>query len=96
MIPFPNVVAGILIGIINDAWIARLFAPFAWGIVFCIHTSIVRRDELKAFLASAYMSEKKNKWGMNHEQAFYFVEYMTAVSTSLLFSVISGFFNGFL
>lgn len=94
MIPFPNVIAGIMIGIVNDVWVARLLAPFVWGIVFCIHTSIVRREELNAFVAWAYMSEKKNKWGMNHKQAFYFVENMTAVSTSLPLSIISGFVKG--
>ena len=91
MIPFPNVIAGILIGIANDTWLARLIAPFMWGVVFCFYTSIVRRDKRDAFISNAKMRDKKAKWGISHVQAFYFVEYMTASFTSLFFSIISGF-----
>lgn len=92
--PFPNVIAGILIGIANDTWFARLIIPFIWGVVFCIYTSIVRRDKRDAFIANAEMHDKKAKWGMSHVQAFYFVEYMTASFISLFFSLISGFIKG--
>ncbi|MBW2004751.1 MAG: hypothetical protein JRI72_09080, partial [Deltaproteobacteria bacterium] len=51
MIPFPNVIAGILIGITNDAWIARLILPFGWGVAYCIYTSITRRDRRDEFVA---------------------------------------------
>ncbi len=94
MIPFPNVIAGILIGIASDTWCAWLIVPFIWGIVFCIYTSIARRGERDAFIANAEIQDKKAKWGMSHIQAFYFVEYMTASFTSLFFSVISGFIKG--
>jgi len=94
MIPFPNVIAGILIGIANDMWLARLTVPFIWGIVFCIYTSIFRRDKRDVFIANAEMRDRKAKWGMSHTQAFYFVEYMTAAFTSLVFSIISGFIKG--
>jgi len=42
VIPFPSLIARILIGVVNDSWIARLVAPFIWPIGFCVHTSIVR------------------------------------------------------
>jgi len=89
-----NVIAGILIGIANDTWLARLIIPFAWGIVFCIYTSIARRDKQNAFITKFQKVDRKAKWGMSHVQAFYFVEYMTASFTSLLFSIISGFLKG--
>ena len=94
MIPFPNVIAGILIGIANDTWLARIIIPFAWGIVFCIYTSIARRDKRDTFLTKSQSLDRKTKWGMSHVQAFYFVEYMTASFTSLLFSIISGLIKG--
>jgi len=94
MIPFPNVIAGILIGVANDTWLARLIVPFVWGIVFCIDTSIFRREKRDAFVAKAEVLDRKTKLGMSHAQAFYFVEYWTASFTSLLFSVISGFIKG--
>lgn len=94
MVPFPNVIAGILMGIASDTWLARLIAPFIWGIIFCIYTSIVRRNKRDAFIADAKMHDRKAKWGMSPMQAFYFVEYMTATFTSLVFSIISGFIKG--
>lgn len=94
MVPFPNVIAGILIGITNDSWFARIIVPFVWGIVFCIYVSVFRRDRRDAYITNAILREVKAKWGMSHIQAFYFIEYMTAVSTSLFFSIISGFIRG--
>ncbi len=94
MISFPNVIAGMLIGIVNDTWLTRSTVPFIWGIVFCIYTSIVRRDKRDTFIANAKMHDRKAKWGMSSVQAFYFVEYMTATFTSLVFSIISGFIKG--
>ncbi len=35
-----NVVAGILIGVVNDSWTARLVAPFLWGVVFVIYQMV--------------------------------------------------------
>ena len=94
MIPFTNLIAGILIGIANETWLARLIVPFLWGIVFCIYTSIARRDKRDAFITKAASLDRKAKWGMSQVQAFYFVEYMTASFTSLCFSIISGLIKG--
>jgi hypothetical protein len=94
MIPFPNVIAGILIGIANDTWLARLIIPLAWGLVFCVYTSIARRDKRDAFITQSQGRDRQAKWGMSHMQTFYFVEYLTATSTSLIFSIISGLIKG--
>ena len=94
MIPFPNIIAGILIGVANDTWHIRLIVPFIWGIVYCVNTSIFRREKRDEFVARSKKLDRKTKLGMSHAQAFYFVEYWTASFTSLLFSVISGFIKG--
>ena len=94
MIPFPNIIAGILIGVASDTWLIRLIVPFVWGIVFCVNTSIFRREKRDEMVAKAERLDRKAKLGMSHAQAFYFVEYGTASFTSLLFSVISGFIKG--
>jgi len=96
MIPFPNLIAGVLIGIANDTWGARLIVPFVWGIVFCVYTSLFGRDKRDIFIAQKKNLNHKLKWGMSPIQAFYFVEYMTATSTSLIFSVVSGAIKGLL
>jgi len=90
MIPFPNAIAGIMIGIANSSWIARLVIPFGWAIVFCVSVSIFERKRRDAYVVNHGGLENKAKWGMSQIQAFYFVEYMTASSTSLIFSVLSG------
>jgi hypothetical protein len=88
MVPMPNVIAGILIGAVNDTWLSRVLIPFGWGVIFCIFKSIMRRDEIDAFIASR--GNQKAKWGMSTAQANYFIEYATATTTALFFSVIAG------
>ncbi len=90
MMPMPNVLAGVLIGFVNDTWPARILIPFGWGVIFCIYTSITRRDKIDAFVAQGEMRGQKAKGGMSHAQAFYFIEYATATTTSLIFSVVAG------
>jgi len=90
MITFPNAIAGILIGIANQSWFFCIFAPFAWGVVFCLYMSIAEPQLRGASYANAELREEKTKWGMSHRQAFYFNAYTTAISTSLLFSIVTG------
>ncbi len=90
MIRFLNVIAGILIGIGNDSWLVRLVIPFVWGIVFCVYVSFSWRDRRAAYIAQAESLDHKLKWDMSPTQSFYFIEYMTASSTSLIFSILSG------
>ena len=93
MMPFSNVIAGILIGIANDTWFARLIIPFVWGLAFCIYISILGTGRRDAFIAKAEVHGRKLKWGMSPVQAFYCMEYITASFTSLAFSVLSGAIN---
>jgi hypothetical protein len=94
MIPFSNVVAGIFIGIANDSWLARLFIPFIWGIIFCVCSFIFNKEEQEKIIEKTKLINKKRKFGLTNVQAFYFVEYMTATSTAFIFSVISGLIIG--
>ena len=86
-----NVYAGILIGVVNNTWLARIITPFIWGIVFCIYTSITRKQKEEIFIENAKNSGRKAMLGMSHYWAFYFIEYMTATFIALAFSIISGF-----
>jgi hypothetical protein len=95
MIPIPNMLVGILIGLANDTWLPRLIIPFGWGVIFCIYTAIASRDKQDAFVSQAERRGRKAKGSMSHIQAFYLVEYATATSTSLVFSVIAGAIKAF-
>ena len=84
-----NIIAGILIGIVNDTWVARSIIPFGWGVIWCVNLWI-RQDNLKSSLEHAKKRNSTPKWGMSHTQAFYFIEFSTAVFTSLICSLLSG------
>lgn len=81
-----NVIAGVVMGWVNDSWSARLIAPFIWGVVWCV----------RFWITSAHRTFKLNEgsageaWGLNSTSAFYVIEYGTSVTTSLLFSVLVG------
>ena len=91
MIPFPNAIAGIAIGLVNDSWINRLLIPFVWGFVWCVYVSILETSKREIFITRH--QDKPVKFGMSAFQAFYFVEYLTALQTSLIFSIIFGGFR---
>jgi len=89
-----NLIAGILIGFFNESWLLRIVIPFIWGVVFCVYVSIVGKNRRNAYIEKHADSERR--FGMSVIQSFYFVEYMTAITTSLLFSIISGFVRTFI
>ncbi|MFH0854297.1 MAG: hypothetical protein V1891_02290 [bacterium] len=55
-----------------------------------VYTAIARQDKRDVFITNAEKHNKKAKWGMSHKQVFYFIEYMTASSTALIFSILAG------
>ena len=94
--PFTNLIVGVLIGIVSNAWGERLISPFVWGVVFCIYTAIYERA--KGNISTVYKRSLnyRVKWGMSFQQAFYFVKYITASFTSLIFAVLIGAIKGML
>jgi len=88
--PFLNLIAGILIGMACHKWGERLIGPFAWGIVFCVYTSIFEKGKRDVTIAYKQHVNGKFKWGMSPSQVFYFTEYVTATLISLVFSSLTG------
>ena len=82
MILFPNVIAGILIGIINDLWVARIIIPFLWGIAWCLYQWVLGGEKIT--------NRNIVRWNLSGSQAFYLIEYLTATTTALAFSLFSG------
>lgn len=86
MIPFPNQIAGIAIGIVTDSWILRLILPFVWGGIFSI---------LKLSFKEFELVELTDEFGkqtsiIKRRPTIQFSEYLSAVKTSLFFSLIFG------
>lgn len=81
-----NVIAGILIGIVNNSWLAIIVAPLLWGIVWCIIQSIYK-NRFNNYLVRAKERNIPLKWKMSHIQSFYVIEYLTSSTTALIFAV---------
>jgi len=84
-----NVLAGILIGWVNDAWAARLLAPFVWALVWCGRAWTLSLDD-KYVAACAADHLEPPRFGLTDRNAFYVIEYLTAATNSLVFSVLAG------
>ena len=88
MIPAPNFIAGILIGIANDIWWAVPLSSFGWSIVFCFYVSLTQSERRKNTILS--FSEKGRRLFLGSPtMTFYMVEFMTAFATSFLFGVLA-------
>lgn len=83
-----NVIAGILIGIVNDSWFAIILASLIWAIVWCIY-QFIHKDKFESYIARVKEKNIPPKWGMSYAQSFYFIEYLTASITALIFSVLA-------
>ncbi|MGH3054790.1 MAG: hypothetical protein ACRDL7_07415, partial [Gaiellaceae bacterium] len=82
MIPAPNVIAGILIGVINDSWRTLLGATAIWPLVFCVYVSVVDRSRMTATVAS--LTERgRHLLASSPVLTFYAIEFATALSTAL-------------
>lgn len=82
-----NIIAGILIGIVNNSWIAIFVASLLWGIVWCV-LQFIYKNRLNNYIARAKERNISLKWKMSHAQSFYFIEYLTSSTTALIFAVV--------
>ncbi|MDP9203661.1 MAG: hypothetical protein M3P26_17290 [Gemmatimonadota bacterium] len=80
MIPAPNVIAGILIGIANDSWVTVLGAAAVWPFVFCIYVSIMDRSRREATVAS-FAHRGRHLVAGSPILTFYVIEFATALAT---------------
>ena len=81
MIPAPNVVAGLLIGLFNPTWGTTLLAASLWPLVFCVYQSFVDGERREVFVAS--LRSRPSAAGHAHPvRAYYFVEAWTALLTA--------------
>jgi len=88
MLPAPNFIAGVLIGIANDSWFVVIIVCFIWSLIFCVYVSMFDTQRKTATI-SHFESTNRAMWGMSHTAAFYFVEFNTALTTSLISAVLA-------
>ncbi len=81
MIPAPNFLAGVLIGIANDLWWTVLLSALGWGIVFCFYVTVTQSERRRKSIES--ITEKGQKLFLGSPtMTFYMIEFVTAFITS--------------
>ncbi len=83
MIPVPNFIAGVLIGLLNDSWTSVALASIGWSFVFCVYVALTQNDRKKVTIAS--IAEKGQRLFLGSPtHTFYAMEFITALATSIV------------
>lgn len=88
MIPAPNFIAGVLIGIANDLWWVVLLSAFGWGFVFCFYVNITQSERHRQSIQSITEKGQRLFWG-SPTMTFYMIEFVTAFTTSLVIGLLA-------
>lgn len=87
MIPAPNVLAGIMIGLANTSWSSTLLSSVAWPFVFCVYVSMAHRSRRDATIAA--FGERGDHLLLGSPRlTFYSIEFATALVTALPVAVV--------
>jgi hypothetical protein len=86
VIPMPNVLAGILIGVVNDSWVTVLVSAAVWPLIFCLYVSIVDQQRRAATVA-AFAERGRHLLFGSPLITFYAGEAFTGLLTALPFAV---------
>jgi hypothetical protein len=90
MIPAPNFIAGLLIGIANTSWLAVLLACLVWPLFFCAYISIVDSARRAATVADFHARGRRLLFD-SPALTFYAIEFFTALMTSLPVAFLAHF-----
>ena len=82
-----NVIAGILIGVANDDWLASLGICAIWALMFPLWRGITHVDDYVEHERALNRNHKIR--GMSPKQRFYFVEFMTSICTTTPIALIA-------
>ena len=95
--PTPNIIAGILIGVANETWLAVALTCVIWGFVVCALRAILNgrsRDQfilnLAAIRSQAESEGRPVGFSLRHPRICYYrIEYFTAVFTSGFYAIFT-------
>ena len=82
MLPIPNVIAGVLIGIANTGWIEVLGSALVWPAIYCLFVLYSERARVEAKVAQFRENAKKLIFH-SPVVTFYTIEFITALFTAL-------------
>jgi hypothetical protein len=86
--PIPNVIAGIMIGVVIHSLIALTLISLCWAGVFCVYISVLDKEYVGSSIHS--IKDRGQRLFFNSPRlTFYSVVYSTALVISLLFGIIT-------
>lgn len=88
LIPAPNVIAGIAIGLVNDSWLTALGVAAVWPFIFCVYVSFLDTTRRKATVAS-FAERGHHLLAGSPLLTFYAVEFATALTTAIPFALLA-------
>jgi hypothetical protein len=88
MIPAPNVIAGIFIGVVNDSWLTVLGVAAVWPFIFCVYVSIAHGARRQATVAS-FAERGRHLLMGSPVLTFYAIEFATALFTALPLALLA-------
>ena len=88
IIPIPNVLAGILIGVAVNAWGELLVSCVGWSFVFCAHVWIAEHQRAEFTISEMKTRAHRLLFG-SPAMTFCAVEWVTALTTSLAVSAVT-------
>ena len=88
IIPIPNVLAGILIGVAVNAWGELLVSCVGWSFAFCAHVWIAQHQRAEFTIVEMETRAHRLLFG-SPAMTFYAIEWATALPTSLAVSAVT-------
>jgi|TARA_B100001971_G_C18103544_1_gene490217 hypothetical protein len=93
-VPYPNVIAGVLVGIGNTSWTTVAGASAIWGFIWVVWSIVRGSPWILGFVHKAVMDKG---WSLTRAwAAALFIEYFTAVSTALPIGCIAFAIKGWI
>jgi hypothetical protein len=86
--PIPNIIAGILIGVLIHSAIAFAMISLGWAAVFCVGISVFDKGYVGSSIQKINDRGQRLFWG-SPRLNFYVIVYSTALSTTVFFGVLT-------
>jgi hypothetical protein len=87
-----NVIAGVLIGWLVAPTLGKVATCVAWSVVFCVWRAMSGAEE--EYSDWAHSTGRPAPRSGSVSQDFYFIEFMTALVTSLVFAFAASWVQG--
>jgi hypothetical protein len=82
VIPAPNVIAGVMIGIAADTWLIAVTSAIGWSFVFCLYVTLHDRPRRDVTI-DAFRHRSGRLLLGSPVLTFYAIEFSTALVTAL-------------